>query len=323
MHRQRSLLLLIIICGYATCLWSQQYTAMADVLKEEHIPFPPASIPHLNASITSYAVLNDSNEFLIAYYLADPITNTLKPPLYLTRYGKNTGQWQHVALDPTRVEKLTQSPYGFGSVLNVVHSGKRYYLDLHWNPSAGCLLILNENLMPEDALLGWPRGWFRSGAVLYTRNMIHFADVHPETLWLYDPETHESQQLYPEQDDPFRTAFSDRLAKVINNDQCRIKNWGCDPQDFTTELGDVDVNDTTHSVAVQVTFESEGFVDREVAENSDEWNPDEYIYVYQLQPFRWREFRREELKQKFGTEIPKQLLEPKNIEKVFATPAPN
>ena len=322
--RQRNFLsYVLLLCACATSLRGQQYPPLAEVLQQESIPFPPISIPHLNALITSYATLNDSREFLIAYYLADPKTEILRGPLFITRYSKLTGQWQHVALDSQRVEELSKSSFWIGSVLKASHKGNRYYLALHLGPDAGCLLILKDDLSLEDALLGWAQGWFKSGAVLYTKNMIHFADVHPETLWLYDPDTRESKQLYPQPHDPFSDAFSTRLERVINNDRCRVRNWGCDPQRFTSDLASLEINDDAHSLAAQIRFEPEGFLDIEEAQNSGKWDDDDYVYVYQLQPFRWREFSIYDLKPKFGTDSLKELLTPEKIDKVFATPAPD
>jgi hypothetical protein len=61
----------VLLSAAGTSLRAQQHLTLADVLQQESIPFPPASIPHLNALITSYATLNDSQGFLVAYYLAD------------------------------------------------------------------------------------------------------------------------------------------------------------------------------------------------------------------------------------------------------------
>ncbi len=324
-RRQVALAAVLMVWAGTPYLIAQQYQTLADVLKQESIPFPPASIPHLSADITSFATLNNANQFVIAYYLADRAGQRLLPPLLITRFNKVNGQWQHTGLDHPQV----QEPGGgladcLGSVLRVQENNRRYFLTLHWNPSAGCLLILKNDLTIDQTLPGGPAAFFKSGSFLYTGNMVHFASVHPETLWLYDPDNRTSKQVYPQPDDPLRSAYSARLAKAINDNRCHVNNWACNPQEFSSDIGfPVEVNDETGSVAFRVTFDPEGFMTREEAEDSGQWNDDDYVYICQLKPFRWRAFSIYDLKPKFGTDSLPDLLLPEKIENVFATPAPN
>lgn len=314
---------LVLVFCFASAA-GQQYEFLADVLKHNAISFSPTSIPNLDALITSYATLNDDQEFVIAYYLASPKDEILRPPLFINRYSKVSGQWQQVGLNDVEVQTKAGPISFFGSVLDVRRNANKYYLKLHGGPSAGCILILNQDLTVHQTLDGWPAAFFGSGLMLYQGSMVHFADVHPETLWLYNPETRESKQLYPQTHDPFREDFSARLEKVINQDRCRVNNWACRPDRFTSSIGDrILVDDETNSLAFQVTFEPEGFVDREEAESSGKWDDDDYVYIYQLHPFRWREFSIYDLKPKFGTDSLMDLLTPVKLKKVFATPAPN
>lgn len=320
---RRVYLLYIVVCACASPVLSQQYSTLGQLLQRAAVPIPPASIPHLQALVTSYAVLDDTREFVIGYYLADPQTQILRPPLFVTRYSKAGGDWSHVAIESSEVLQASKlKDWSVGSVLEINRTAHGYYLQLHWTPSAGCLLILDDDLNVVDALAGGPLGWFKSGAILYTKNMIHFADVHPETLWLYDSVTRESKQLYPQPGDPLRDAFSARLAKIVDDQRCRKRNWACDPQNFASDIAEVHLNDDTGSFAAHISFETEGFLDRYEAEDSGQWDDDDYVYIYQLQPFRWREFLIYDLKPKFGTDSLKDLLTPTMIEKVFAAPAP-
>ena len=320
--RLRLIFVVVLVCTCARMLHGQQYSTLLEALQQAFLPAPPAWLPHRTALITSYATLNDQSEFVIAYYLADSKTQLLAGPLYITRFEKTTARWQHVAIDGARAEAITGNTSWQGSVLEVFHKHDQYYVYLHWGPDAGCLLVLDHELALKDAVLGWPQGWFQSGALIYTKNMIHFADVHPATLWLYDPTNHTSQQLYPQPIDPLREAFSKRLAKVIDDDRCRLNNWACNPQSFTTEIDSVVVNDSTKSFAARLKFEPDGFVPLESAQESGAWDDAEYAYIYQLQPFQWREFAVRDLKPKFGSDSLEELLTPDGLEKVFATPAP-
>jgi hypothetical protein len=291
--------LLFLGALFSRCALGQENQTLADVLKRQSIPSVPASVPHLNSRITSYATLNDDREFLIAYYIVAP-QNELRFPLFMTRFDKPTGKWEHVAFSDLRVtvqlgQQKTQSEC-IGSVLRIEHNGTWYYLNLHWNPSAGCLVVLNRDLSVSQTLTGWSTAFFKSGLLVYSGNMVHFADLHPETLLIYDPITHESQQLYPPEEDPFRRDFSARLARAIDRKQCAANNWACNPERFASVIGPGEVNDETQSLAFRVDFSPEGFVLREEAEESGMFDDDQYVYVYQLKPLRWREFSIYDLK---------------------------
>lgn len=304
---------------------AQQNPTFADVLKEHAIPFPPATIPHLNSKITSFDILDDEREFVIAYYL-DNSKIELRAPLLVTRLNKVTGDWDHAALAEselavTDIKDGANSPC-LGSVMKVQRNAQWYLLTLHWNPSAGCFIVLKSDLRVEDARTGGVSATFRSGLVVADGNMVHFADVHPQTLYLYDPDTHKAQPLYPQEHDPFRDNFSARLEKAVDQNLCGKNNWGCMTDRFTTNLSyPIEINDDTGSVAFRASFEPEGFLEREAAEASGKWYDDDYAYVFQLAPFRWREFSVYDLKPKFGTDSLKDLISPEMIEKIFATPA--
>ena len=272
--------------------------------------------------ITSYAVLNDDSEFVIAYYLAND-KNELRFPLFASRLDKKTGQWQNRELNDVKV--VTQgtgtiwdghSMDCIGSVLSVKEYRRRYYLNLHFNPSAGCLLILTSDLTIDQTLPGGVEE-FVDGRLLWSMDMVHFADVHPEEIWIYDPNTYKSSIIYPQPNDLFRKNYEERLAQVIDQKKCMANNWACDPKRFTSNIDAIEVNEQTNSFAFNVRFEPEGFLTREEAENSGKWDDDDYVYVYKLNPVRWRAFSVYDLKAKFGTDSLLELLSPEKLRLVF------
>jgi hypothetical protein len=320
-----SMFLSVLVLLFPGRARGQQDETLAGVLAQNSVSFQSISIPHLNDAITSYTTLNTDREFLIAYYLVVP-RNELHFPLLLTRLDKQSGKWQEASLTDLKVkmsEGTEPEPWDcIGSALRFERNGDWYYLDLHLTPSAGCVVILNHDLTVHQTLTGWTVAFLKSGLVVYEGNMVHFAPVHAETLFLYDPVAQQSQQIYPQTNDPFRKNFSDRLEAVIDEKRCRENNWPCDPNDFETSIGPIEVNDETHSLAFRVGFGPEGFVPREEAEGNGKWDDDEYVYVYQLAPLRWREFSVYDLKPKFGTDSLKDLLTPEKLRQVFATPSP-
>jgi hypothetical protein len=304
---------------------AQQPETLSGVLKAHSLPEPPPSIPDLHSSITSYATLDNQREFLIAYYRV-AAGNLLGFPILLTRFNKNTNTWEHASLKDVSVAAFPGgrskiSTDCVGSVMSVEHQGRWYYLNLHWNPSAGCVVILNENLTLYDALPGSTAAVFQSGLLVYAGNMVHFADVHPETLYLYDHRTRRSQRLYPQDDDPFRAAFSAALKAAIDPKQCQMNNRSCQPDQFNSTIKfPVEVSDETKSLAFEVSLDPEGFALRDDA-SENIWDQAQQVYVFRLSPFGWRAFSAYDIKARFGTDSLKELLTAPNLERIFTAPS--
>ena len=90
------------------------------------------------------------------------------------------------------------------------------------------------------------------------------------------------------------------------------------PETFGTVIDSIQVNEETKSLAFRVAFETEGFMTRDQAETSGEWDDAQYAYFYQLNPRRWQAFSIYDLKPKFGTDLLQDLLTPSRLEQVFA-----
>jgi hypothetical protein len=156
-----------IVIGHAI---AQQNPTLGDVLRGQLVPFSPMTIPNLDKRITSFAMLNDDRTFLIAYYLDTP-ENLLRFPIFITSLDKETGNWRHKALHSVRVTVFENSDHPIqddclGSVISVERSEKRYFLNLHFNPSAGCLIILNLDLSVDHTFGGSLAAVFKSGLIV-------------------------------------------------------------------------------------------------------------------------------------------------------------
>jgi len=314
----------ILALLFASSAVGQQTETLADVLVQNSIPNDAAHIPRSHSRITSYAVLNNPQQFVIAYYLLGE-NDELHSPLFLLRLNKQTGEWYNAELKdldfriPDETTGQTSTIFCLGSALRIQQNEDRYYLDLHLTPSAGCLLILKLDFTVETALPGWDLA-FLKGIVLWERNMIHFAPTHPEQLWSYEVATGRSERLYPQPRDPFREDFKHRLAAVVDRNKCRTNNWSCNPDRFASVIEDVEVNEHNATFAIRVGFSTEGFLSREEAEDSGAWYDDEYVYIYRLNPFGWRAFSIYDLKPKFGTDSLKELLTTGKLRVIFAVP---
>ena len=320
----KRLILVLALCSASNC-FAQENQTLADALKANSVPL--ASIPRLNSKITSCATLNDEDEFVIAYYLAnEKDKNELRFPLYVARLEKKTGQWQNIQRD-----RLTLAVPGgmdfrtvdcLGSILSIERYSRGYYLNLHLTPSAGCLVVLTSSFKVPHTYPGWTVASVGND-MIWQGNTVHFADVHPLKLWLYDPREVTSTQIYPQPEDPVRKRFEERLAKVIDQKQCMENNWACDPKRFTAEVGKVEVSKEATAFAFLVHFSPEGFLKLEDADRSRQWDDDDYVYFYRLRPFSWRVFSLYDLKPKFGSDSLQQLLTPEKLNRIFANESSN
>ncbi len=190
------------------------------------------------------------------------------------------------------------------------------------SPSAACLVILDHDYKINQTLAGFSETFFKNGMLVYIGNMVHFASIHSEKLYQYNPVTHNSRQIYPLKNDPFRDAYGVRLEKVMDKKWCAQINSSCEPEDFTTNIHlPIEVNDQTNAMAFEIDFEPEGFLPREETESSGKWKDDRYVYIYRFNPLRWREFSFYDLKPRFGASSLQELLTPQKLQQIFSAPS--
>src|SRR5205085_5617623 len=67
-----------------------QWPMLAEVLRQNSAPFPPDA--NTAVTITSFGVVNDASQFVIAYY-EDTGTDLLRPPLHVLRYDRTARGW--------------------------------------------------------------------------------------------------------------------------------------------------------------------------------------------------------------------------------------
>jgi hypothetical protein len=145
----------------------------------DHFPLAELDRP-LNSSRFTY----DRERFVAALYFADemPSQHALGP-LHLLR------------LDRSGAILRTGLPELRGTVMSI-SLGTPILISTHITPSAGHVAVLDQELKPINLLDSyWPER-LPGGRVLYRGNMVHFADVHQETLHVLDPASGISSQLY-------------------------------------------------------------------------------------------------------------------------------
>ncbi len=296
--------------------------SLADVLRARGIP--PGTLPLGHPSdrpITSYAILDDPSQFLIAYY-EDDGSGAIRPPLYVLRFDRSSRRWLSAAI----IEELVgaENRHCFGSVIDIRAIAQAFYLTTHITPSASCTLILSPVPLLQTALNGWFLAAFPDGAVIYHNSMVHFAPTHSAELSLYDPATGESRIIYPLASyQSIRQEHIEKLRAVYDDpDWCNRLNHHCDPERFTNAInGEVAVNDSTDSLAFIASFDNTVFA----APGQTPVPPTQVLYVYRhvRDPARieYKEILLSDFQSRFGdlpgTPVIEEALSPTILEQIF------
>lgn len=295
---------------------------LREALEAKHLPIAQAKLANLEKKITSWAELDDTNQYVIAYYLDDE-TGGLQPPLYLERYDKKRGEWKSAALsDQEPGDGAVDTPC-FGSVLSVQAAGGHLFLETHINPSAGCLILLSSEFKPEASLYGWLVGRIGEDRLVYHRSEVHFASVHPAEIALFDLRTKRDVTIFPPKpDSPIRQARAQQLRDFYKGNEkwCNVNNDPCDSGDFDSALqGPVVTSDTEAALAFLISYEQIQFAEGDVQKPS---GPKDVLYVYRRvndeTKMEYREMLLSDAKARFGDVTPQNLLQPEVLQKIFA-----
>jgi hypothetical protein len=251
--------LIIVMCAAAVPavpLGASSAVTLADAIRAHGLAAGVQDLANLDKPITSYSILDDGREFLIAYYLDDG-TGLLNAPLFVNRYDAAARAWKSIEI----TDRAAQAPdmSCLGSAVSIRASTHAIYLGTHLNPSAGCTIVLSRDLAVQGVLPGWVLALFAGGAIVYQRSQVHFAPTHYAELFLHDDPHHRDVQIYPRK--PYQRIRIDHMNRVrrVYSDQewCRNHNHHCDPERFDNFIvGDVAISDATSALAFQVWFDN-------------------------------------------------------------------
>jgi hypothetical protein len=231
---------------------------LREVLRAKNAPPAGQSLVNLDKPITSYQILDEAENFLIAYYVDDG-SGALNGPLIISHYERTARKWRTGEIRRTILE--TEGCLGSATGARAV--GDKIYLELHINPSASCTLVLSTNLDLKKVLAGWVLAAFADGRVIYQNNEIHFAPVHAAKVSQFDPRSGQDIEIYPRK--PFQEIRAAHIAKITgyfahNPDWCNAHNNPCDPEWFDSDIqGDVAVSDKTDSLAFTIQFDNTNY----------------------------------------------------------------
>lgn len=295
---------------------------LREVLAAEKVPLDADALHNLDAKISSGAELNDSAQFVIAYYLLDA-TGQLNPPIFVDVYDRGAAKWKSAEIRAGAAKEGGADDNCFGSILAVESLSDFYALETHINPSAGCEVILSRDLKVKTSLYGWIVGHFGDGGMVYHRSQVHFATVHPAEIEVYDPATGKDFNVFPRA--PFqgqRLQLTEKLREFYktHQDYCQKADDPCDPELFDSSLADkVVTDDREHALAFVVSYELQGYGQDEHKPSG----PSQVVYVYRHvndeAKMEYREMLWSDVKAKTGDTKLEKLVEPATLEKIFGS----
>jgi hypothetical protein len=297
---------------------------LRETLAAEGISVEGKSLANIDKRITSGATLKNADEFLIAYYLDDG-SGLLNPPLYLHRLDRKTNIWTSATLGEIGSSADTPDSVCYGAVLDIGSFLDRYILETHINPSAGCVLIVSHELKFRTVLYGWVLGHFDDGTIIFHRNQIHFATVHPAEIAVYQEKNRKDFTFFPPKaETPVREVLTAELRDFYHThqDYCAKANDPCDPMEFDSSLtGQIAVDEHSHAAAFSISYELQGYGQDEKKPSG----PNAVVYVYRnlddVNKIECRELLSADVKARFGDISLQKLVEPAQLEMIFENAA--
>src|SRR5258708_25059788 len=201
-----------------------------EVLAARRVGPPPCRLV-LDQPLETYQVLDDDRDLLVVY-VGQPAAAAR---LQAARFERATRRWTvtrldwSVAADGSGARALEPEWCRSGLAMERFPAG--FLVRSHLNPSAECTVVLAPDLSVRAVLAGWPVATLADGRLVYQRNQVHFASVHPVALALLDARRPGEIALYPPP--PLRgvrRAHVDRLRGVYTAAWCNARNHPFHPE---------------------------------------------------------------------------------------------
>jgi len=324
MTRRSILWFLLLAIVWLSGETRSEENTLRQALFVKHLPIEAAKLANLDKNITSWAELDDADQYVIAFYLDDG-SGMLNPPLFVDRFDRKASAWNSAELSDARakVERIEIDTECLGSILGIQSSAGHLFLNTHINPSAGCVLVLSAELKLQVSLYGWVVGHLGEDALVYHRSEVHFAPVHPAEIAIYDLRSKRDITIFPPKpESPIRQARSAQLAEFykVNKDWCTKNDDPCDPESFDSELGEkVATNDSQAALAFLISYEQIQLVQGDVQKPS---GPKNVLYIYRRvddeTKMEYREMLLADATSRYGTANLQDLLQPQFLEKIFS-----
>jgi hypothetical protein len=151
--------------------------------------------PDLDRKLTSSDFGFSQDTFVAGYYFQDELKGLELGPMHVSLFDRGRREWIHEQNLGARIEKLGLRVGG--SVTGILVTPQIILLDTHATPSAGFTVVLNRSLQILGSLGGYGPHAANDGSIWYHGNMVHFADVHQETLKFFDLTRRTESDVFP------------------------------------------------------------------------------------------------------------------------------
>ena len=318
------ILFAIAFCSIRAAWPQVRPKTLRQVLSNLKVPIEQNKLSGLEEPLAGEVALSNSSQVAVAYTLASQ-QNEPTPPIYVDRYDRAQNEWSSTALGDGKKDHADMDFTCTGSLESIQADGARLFVETTLNPDAGCTLIFSVDLKLEATLFGWTLGKLNDDELIYERNEVHFAAVHPAKIDLYDFRTKQDIPLFPRK--PYQAIWNTRVEQMKEfyrprQSWCKANNDPCDPEQFDSALvGDVAANDKEKAVAFVISFEQIQVFDGEQKPSG----PKQVVYVYRNaddeSKLEYREMLMSEVQARFGNISLNELLGPENVTRIFSKPA--
>ena len=324
MHGSLLLLLLTISRCAGQSLADQspgEGRTLRQVLSSQQVPADARELKNLDRVITSGAQFSDDQQFVIAYYVRNE-SGSLHPPLFFDTLNRPTGKWRSASFDVAQTKSGDVNIDCFGAVMLIQKLGSFVALNTHLGPSAGCVILLSDNLEVQGALYGWVLANFADGTIVYHRSQVHFAPVHPAEIALYNPSIKKDFTIFPHR--PLSGVRRDLMARLTefyhkNSDYCEKHTDPCDPESFDSALvNDPIIDERQQAIAFDISYALQGYGQGDEKPSG----PSRVVYVFRFAKdeakMEYRELDSQELRSRYAAATLKGLVQPEVLEKIFS-----
>src|SRR5262249_859504 len=216
--------------------------------------------------------------------------------------------------------------------LAIERASSGFLLRAHVNPSAECTIALGRDLTVRGVLGGWPVAELPDGRLVYQRNQVHFAAVHPLAPGLrgsWDRAAPVGVALYPRRPyQALRQAHMARMRALYTDAWCAPRNHPCDPERFDEGMvGDVVADARADTLAFVVAWDNlagerdPGGRTRPAGAAQQSAGSTEVVHVYvgvrRPATMQYREILRADFEARFGQGLPRRALDPDVVRALF------
>jgi hypothetical protein len=262
----------LIVAGAGRSVWAQGAQTVETVLAKAGIAGGGFSAAERSAKVQSSVTAKDGGATFVAYLTDEASSNS-------------SGEMRVVRSDAGgRVRRLGVSLEGEceGSLEDMVARQGWMEITFHLNPSAGCVVVVSEDMRLSRQLDASGVMARVQGGLVLMGNARHFAPTHPYPVLLYDLAARKVTTIYPGKGDARWEAFAVKIRGLVPA-SCREGQMACDATEFSTDPDDFFAAPDGRSFRFKVTMSAEGFGERAAREI-----PDETVgYVCRLRGGTW------------------------------------